>query len=148
MYNGFSLIYFPHLLRVTDIYDFFAFIKISSELNTSSSHETYFDERIKNIQTIHNHFTRFGGNCNIISLKIQNSIYYASFLYKSINLWNNLPLNIKNSISLNMFTNSVRAFLLDNMAVQDLHVHAFVRLYIWHMNIHVYYFGTCAHTRC
>ena len=72
MYNGFSLIYFPHLLRVTDIYDFFAFIKISSELNTSSSHETYFAETIQNVQTIHDHFTRFGRNLNIIPLQIRN----------------------------------------------------------------------------
>ena len=112
-----SIYQLNNLLRVTDTYDFFALIKLFSELNVSSSQETYFAERIQNIQTIHDHFTRFGRNLNIIPPQIRKSKCYASFLYKSINLWNNLPLNIKNSISLSVFKNKVRAFLLDNMAV-------------------------------
>ena len=62
---------FNNLLRVTDTYDLFALIKLFSELNTSSSHETYFAGGIKNIQTIHNHFTRFWRNCNIIPPQIR-----------------------------------------------------------------------------
>ena len=50
-------------------------------------------------------------------LKLENQNVMSHFFFKSINLWNNIPLNIKNFINLSVFKNKVRAFLLDNMAV-------------------------------
>ena len=117
-------------MSVTDTYDFFALIILFRELNTSSCHETYFAVSIINMQTNHNHFTSFGRNCNFIPPQIRKWKCYASFLYKSYNLWNNLPLNIKNSISLNVFENRGRAYLWNNVVVWGLRVHAFVCLHV------------------
>ena len=63
-------------------------IKLFSELNTSSSQEPYFANRIKNIQTIHNLFTRFGRNCNIIPPQFKKSkCYIMPHFYTNLLTW-------------------------------------------------------------
>ena len=100
------------LLKLEDLYSYCCLVKLYGEINESS--RPYFRDKIADFQVSHDHSTRFSINDGLVPPSFSTTKFKASFLYNSIRLWNNLPLFIRNSISINIFKTRLRAHLLAN----------------------------------
>ena len=86
------------------------FFKIMNDVDCNS----YFVERIHAFQVDHHHQTRAVSNQNLTLPLYRNSRFQNSFLYQGLQLWNNLPLAIRNIHRIGLFKSNVRLLLLDN----------------------------------
>jgi len=90
------------ILPFKETYTFFTMVKLFNII-IKIDDSSYFNERLRDLQTNHLYSTRFVNQNNIDAslysgLKCQNS-----FLYKSIGLWHNLPIKIKNCRCISIF---------------------------------------------
>ena len=102
-----------NLLPFNETYDLNALLKLFKEIKLPNQSNSYFIERVQELQTNHGHNTRFISNNNLITPRIIKSKCYSSFLYKSTHLWNNLPPEIKNTSDIGAFKKKLRIFLLN-----------------------------------
>ena len=102
-----------NLLPFNETYDLYALLKLFKEIKMPNQSNSYFIERVQELQTNHNYNTRFISNNNLVTPRIIKSKCYSSFLYKSTHLWNSLPPEIKNISDIASFKNKLRIFLLN-----------------------------------
>ena len=96
-------------MSMQDIYSFFVLVKLFKCIYYQNCHK-YFNTKLSYLIPIHHHSTRF----NVI-LKFNVPMYTKSlpqkfFFYHAINLWNNLPINIRNLNQLKSFKLKLKAF--------------------------------------
>ena len=100
-YNAHTSNYFKsmNLLKVHDLYN----LQLGKYM--FSNHESYM-----NFSDVHNYNTRFNDNLIIPSCNLTRS--QSSWKYRGINLWNNLPHNVKDCTSKALFSNTLKTHLL------------------------------------
>ena len=92
------------------VYEYFTAVKFF-RYNTLCE-DIYFNRRITSCQVDHGRLTRFKADLLLTCPSFTKSLYYSSFLYRSIILWNELPLFIRSLNSLVSFKRELRQFLL------------------------------------
>ena len=101
------------LFTLEETYDLFCMVKFFKIMNDVDCN-SYFVERIHAFQVDHHHQTRAVSNQNLTLPFYRNSRFQNSFLYQGLQLWNNLPLAIRNIHRIGLFKSNVRLLLLDN----------------------------------
>ena len=79
----------------------------------------YFYTSFKEVSLIHNVNTRQSCNHNLAIKKCNTEYYKNSICYRGAMLWNDLPIKIKQSTSLEAFKTSLRQYLF-NRALTEL----------------------------
>ena len=101
------------LLTLEDTYDLFCLVKIYKIMNEEDCNSFFFD-RIQTFQVDHPHQTRAVSNQNLTLPFYRNNSFQNSFLYQGLQLWNNLPISIRNVNNSKSFKGNVRSLLLNN----------------------------------
>ena len=101
-----------NIFNLEDIYQYFTSIQFYKYF--ISDKNDYFINKINSDQVHHYHHTQFKSvnNMNLPFPRI--SKYKSSFYYKSVQLWNSLPVDIREIKSLNKFKRDVKSFILDS----------------------------------
>ena len=71
----------------------------------------YFYDKINSFQVIHAHETRSSDSEQLNAPLLRSSKCQRSFLFRSIKIWNEIPLFIRNSVKLTIFKSQLRNFL-------------------------------------
>jgi len=73
----------------------------------------YFEDYFTLRTQIHSYPTSLSASSNLIcKLHPKTSYGYATFYYRAINMWNNLPLDLKDITSLVSFKKELKSYLL------------------------------------
>lgn len=72
----------------------------------------FFSSKILSIQTEHQRETRFKNSRCLNSPVFTKSVCFNSFLHQAIKIWNNIPLDIRDSLSPYIFKRSIKMFFL------------------------------------
>jgi hypothetical protein len=98
------------LFKFDDLYKFYVLLKLFKYVELGQS--IHFASGELSTHISHDHTTRFSLGRNYVQSNINLSVYFKSFLYQSINHWNNLPIEIKNCKSFHQFKIHLRKFIL------------------------------------
>ena len=93
-----------------NIYKYFTTLKLYQIMSMQTPNTI--SEQISTSQIQHNHFTRFKNQMNLRTPLFHKSKCQNSFVYQSVKLWNNLPLQLKRENSFHVFKNKLKEFLL------------------------------------
>ena len=85
------------LFTFNNAYSYFALLKLYKELNNGT--RSYLKTRVSSLQSNHSHYSRFSSQNSLVLPFYDLSKCQSSFLYKSINIWNYLPVHLKNETS-------------------------------------------------
>lgn len=91
------------------IYQYFMLVKFYKYCILEEN--LYFLNKINNFQTMHNKGTRFKFNGFLTHPRVLRSVYFNSFVFNSIKLWNELPPLLKNCNSLPCFKRCLKNFI-------------------------------------
>ena len=97
------------VLNFNMAYEFFTLVKMYNVL-VQGGHK-YFYDRIFTHQVDHSHSTRFQSNGNLVLPLYCKTKCQASFLYRGMKLWNDLPLEIRSISSVNKFKKTLKVLI-------------------------------------
>ena len=98
------------LMRFSDAVKYFGGIKLYKELNFPIN--PYFRDKISSLQSNFTYQTRFISNQNITPPLFIRARCHSSFLFQSISFWNTLPVELKESATINSFKRNLRNYML------------------------------------
>ena len=98
------------VLLVKDIYKLYL-TKFVYKHQNGLLPEAFDDYFIKN-DTFHTHFTR--QNMNLHKSQYKNQTGQKMIKHKGITFWNEFPSNVRNAVSINVFTRKAKEYLLSN----------------------------------
>ena len=99
------------ILTFNSIYKYFTSVKLFSVLK-EGKHE-YFRNRVESFQVDHRHSTRFKVNMCLTRPLFRKSKCQTSFIYRSIETWNELPLSIRACDAISEFKKLLKANLVN-----------------------------------
>lgn len=100
------------VLNFPDCFKYFVLIKFY-QCYIMNNHEYFKDIFFNNIPN-HSHVTRFSTSLNVLLPKCRLAVSRRNFLFRSIDYWNQLPLEIKTSSSFPKFKRKLKEHLLNS----------------------------------
>ena len=98
-------------LSVPQIHQFFSLMRCYKYYRLKSN--DYFYEKFSSLHSIHNINTRFNVNNQLNTPQISLEKVKCSFFYCALNYWNQLPITIRNSVTISGFKRKVRHYIED-----------------------------------
>lgn len=96
-----------NLMTFDNIHKFFTLVKFHKYLQKGNA----IVSQLRTTQSNHSHSTRFANNQNFIVPPINISRYFSSFVYQSVNNYNDLPVHIKN-LNVSKFKKCIKNMLI------------------------------------
>ena len=102
-----------HKLNLLKFEDIFKFRVAMLTYDTIKNNTNKFNTNILQLDSIHNHNTRSKSNNNCYIPQVRTRLGASSLNYKSPIIWNQVPIEIKNCLSLNIFKSNYRTYLMN-----------------------------------
>ena len=101
------------ILPVDELYKFSVCKMIYKSLNYNGLMSTAIRDIFKSLQSNHFYHTRLSNTSYLYSSA--NSVYFKSYVYDCVSVWNHIPIDIRNSQSLNLFSKQYKSFLSNTL---------------------------------
>lgn len=100
-----------NILPVHQLYNFSVCKMIYKCLNYKGLMSTAIREIFKSLQLNHPYQTRLSNTSYILT--DANRVFFKSYVYDCISVWNQIPIDIRNSKSLNLFSDNYKTYLIN-----------------------------------
>lgn len=111
--NGLSVYKSNNVMNLLGCYRYFVLIKLFNVFNGED--HNYFEDRIVGFQTEHTHATRFKLEGQLTLPLFKKTQPQHSFMYRSIQYWNDLPMDVKCVTDLSEFKRKVKTLIIDSI---------------------------------